>query len=187
MREYAASRQVHSALGKRLTPWFREHGWEKRGGSSCAFVKADAIAEGVWCFWIQISQWGGRDFGNEFTVNLISLPSANTTPYGGPYARVLKTLQQRDREIGLALEAKIAARIPIPAPENRIHEWMKLPGEQGAGFRRMWSEAFVAHPDRWGQDKDIWLRYYALDDVEEWAEFLIARLDALTVQSRHGA
>lgn len=187
MRTYAESRQVHSTLRNALSPWFRERGWERRKGSSCAFLKLSQSGDGFWCFWLQVSQWGGRDFGNEFTVNLILLPSASDRPYGGPYARVLKTLPQDDRDIGLALEAKIAARVPKPPPESRICQWMDLPGEEGATFKRMWAEAFVPHPHRWAEDMDVWLRYFAVDDVEEWASFLVPRLELLTAQVREHA
>lgn len=175
---------MHSTLSKVVWPWFHQFGWQRRKGSSCAFLKRCESTNKYWCFWVQISQWGGKDFGNSFTLDLILLESHDIPPYGGADSRVLNTLTGRDRQVGIELETKIAGRIPEPAPECLIYEWMKLPGDEGAAFKRMWTEAFVPHPDRWNEGMDISLRYFALDDVEEWAQFLLRRLEMLTDRTR---
>ena len=106
---------------------------------------------------------------------------------GGPDARVLATLSSSDMEEGLSLEARIVARIPKPSPESRIYEWMQLPGKEGEIFRESWARAFVPHPEIWSPNHDVWLRYFAADDIEEWGAFIAARLSHLTAQCEANA
>lgn len=138
---------------------------------------------GHWLLWTQVSQFGNRDFGNEFTLNLVRQDDPATHPGGGPNARILGTLEATDRSAGLEIETRIVARKPRPSADRPIHEHLRqdTTGQLHAG----WDRAFNAQPERWRDGGDPWLVYYSIEDVAEWCEFLHDRLPALL--QRHGA
>jgi hypothetical protein len=187
MRVYATSRQVHSALSKILRTWFLSYGWAKRQGGSCAFTRPSPAKDGYWCFWVQVSQWGSADFGNEFSINLVPQKTQETGLCGAQHARVLQTLSAEDRELGLRTETEIVARIPKPPPERKIYEWMRQDDKYGEGLRQAWVRAYKPDPARWQPDFDVWLRYFAVDDVQCWGDFLLPRLGMLTIQAEKSA
>lgn len=187
MRTYVASRQAHSALGRLLRPWFKAHGWDKRPGGTAAFTRQSSEGPGFWCLWFQVSQWGNADFGNEFTLNLVLQQSEAASLCGGPHARVLNTLSPQAREEGLGIETAIVARIPKPPPGRKIYEWMEADDPYAAHHRQAWQRAFSPDVRRWRQPGvDLWLRYFSVDDVEDWAAFLLPRLEGLTAQANKG-
>lgn len=183
MRSYVSSKQVHSILSRILKPWFITHGWQKRKGFTCAYLHPRDEQSGFWCFWIQCNQWGGKDFGNSFTINLGPQWLPDQSLACSPNGRVLEMLGTSDLQEGLAIETRIVARIPKPSPGSRIYELMKSPGNAGNITRENWAHTFIPHPELWKPGLDHWLRYYAADDVEEWGEFILARLDLLTQNS----
>jgi hypothetical protein len=179
MRAYSPSKEVHRTLSVLFKPWFQERGWKKRPGSSCAFLRPRTDAPGFWCCWFQVSQWGNSWSGNSFTLNVVPQQDAKEPLAGGPGARVLATMSDADRKLGMEVEARVKARIPNPAADHQIYEWMKLPGAQGEMFRRSFHLTFNVNPAAWEPGVDVWLYYFAADDLEEWFTFLTPRLEAL--------
>ena len=179
--EYATSRAVHSTLRRLLAPWFLANGWKKRPGSSCAFVRE--ASSGHWCLWVQVSQWGNSLGGNSFTLNLVSQAVADSALCGGPDARVLVTLSDEDKALGFEIAQQIAARVPIPPPSHQVYEWAKPPGKEGEQWQHTIANLQKANPEAWEPSIDIWLNYYAVADIEQWAGFLLARHPYLLLQS----
>lgn len=174
---YADARQVHSALARALAPTLAPSGWRRQSGRTCTFTRTVASETGHWLLWAQVSQFGNRDLGNEFTLNVERQHEPGVHPGGGPHARILGGLDETDRALGLALEARIVARKPRPAADRPIHEHLRQ--DTTGQLRAGWERAFNAQPDRWRAGGDPWLVYYSVDDVAEWCTFLSGRLAAL--------
>ncbi|WP_342316690.1 hypothetical protein [Lysobacter sp. FW306-1B-D06B] len=169
MRSYVKAKDVHRHMRRLLAPWFVEQGWQKRPGYSCAFVRADSV------FWVQPSQWGDSWSGSSMTLNLSGWNGRDLAAG----RRILKGLDGDSRDAGLALEERIVSRIPEPPHDHYIHQFMSLPGAEGATFRQSFERAFAPNPGQWKPGCDTWLRYFAEDDLEEWALFMVPRLDRL--------
>jgi hypothetical protein len=179
---YAIARKVHAELGRHWKHWFLEAGWTKQPGASCAFVRPAVDQSGQWLLWVQVSQWGNSDLGNNFTINLEFQVDPEVFPGSEPESRVLRTLSEEDRALGLAIEATIVARKPIPAPDRKIHEFIRQ--DCTGQLQAAWTRAFAPQPDRWKPGSDPWLEYFSLEDVRDWGAFLIARMDYFTHRSQ---
>ena len=177
--QFVPSRRVHSVLRKLLWPYFSTHGWAKRPGSTCAFVRA--ASQGYWCLWVQISQFGGKTDGNSFTLNLVRRPSIDAPLTGGQTnARIpVDLLSPEDKARGRALAEEIQARIPDPPPDDKVHEWKKLPGKEGLKWIEYLARIRQVPPSEWEPGIDVWLNYYSVTDLEQWVEFLLPRFDKL--------
>lgn len=169
MRTYMKAKDVHRHMRQLLAPWFSAHGWIKRAGYSCAFEQNTRI------LWLQPSQWGDSWSGSSLTLNLTEAPSGQLSAG----RRVLRDLDVDSREVGFALEELVISRIPAPAPDHFIRKFMAVPGADGDLARRSFDNAFKPNREDWGPDQDIWLRYFAADDLDEWAMFLLPRLESL--------
>ena len=181
---YATSREVHSELARQLKSWFLASGWSRKPGGMCAFVRP-ASRSAQWLLWVQLSQWGSSDLGNDFTLNLELQSDPACFPGSGPESRILQTLSRHDRAIGLLTENRIKARKPVPAPDRPIHGHIQ---EDASGqLRAAWERAFNPQPERWKPGSDPWLDYFSIDDVREWGAFLLERLPHLTHRAQNAA
>ena len=176
MRTYVKAKDVHRHMKKLLGPWFLQHGWLKRAGYSCAFTRDDLV------FWVQPSRWGDSWSGSSLTLNLERSSSAEL----GAGDRILWHLDAPSRAEGLALETRIVSQIPRPPSDHYIYEFMALPGHEGQMHRDSFENAFKPTTSWWQPNCDTWLRYFAEDDLAEWASFLLPRLDFLLSQADHG-
>ena len=174
MRSYVRAKDVHRHMKRLLSDWFLERDWRKRTGYSCAFVREDMV------FWVQPSQWGDSWSGSSLALNLAKSESSELIAGD----RILQHLDTTSRKDGLALEERIVSRIPLPENDHYIYRFMELPGHEGQMFRDSFEQAFKATPICWEPGYDIWLRYFSTDDLDEWTEFLLPRLDSLIEQWR---
>lgn len=182
---FASSRTVHSALKRALSPWFLANGWKRRAGNSCAFLRP--APSGYWCLWFQISAFGGHLRGSTFTLNLFPVADKDSPlTGGGAGSRVLKTLSEADRQLGFSIEEQLIAKIPDPPPSDPIYEWAQLPGYEGESWRETLANLRTVTFDTWKPGMDIWLRYYSVEDLDAWVEFLLPRLPHLLRQSADG-
>lgn len=180
---YAPSRKVHAEIGRRLKPGLAGEGWRKQTGGVCSFARPSGTPGGQWLLWVQVSQWGDSDLGNEFTLNLDHQHNPAIRPGSGPASRILSRLDAVDRQIALAIETRIVARKPIPGAERQIHEHMRQ--DTTGQLQAAWERAFTPQPARWHFSRDPWLTYYSLEDVAEWAGFLFERLPRLLQRSEN--
>ncbi|MBB3193892.1 hypothetical protein [Roseateles terrae] len=174
---YANSKAVHGALKRLLSPWFIQNGWKRRPGYACAFLRSSA--SGQWCLWVQVNSWGGSLSGSSFTLNLIRLEGGDAELITGPDSRVLLTLTDAEKGEAFCIAQELATRIPDPAATHAVHQWAQLPGYEGEQWRQRLADLRMVNPDAWAPGVDVWLPYYAVEDLEAWVTFLLPRLQRL--------
>ncbi|ARM91731.1 hypothetical protein RHEC894_PD00226 (plasmid) [Rhizobium sp. CIAT894] len=160
MCDYLKSREFHRHMRLLLAP---EHGWEPQPGK-CSFIR------GKRAFWLQVSQYSNSLVGGKFTLNM----TEDSGPAGD--TRILSRLTEADRAIGKALEEQIIARLPRPDPDPEI----EVVGENGGTVLVKLGDLARANPRQWDGPSDVWLPYFSKSDLDDWAAFLLPRLDRLT-------
>ena len=101
--------------------------------------------------WVQPHSFGDSLSGSQLTINL-NQSTSHEIAHG---CRILAYLDQDSRGVGARIEERILARLPDVESDVRVEQQL------------------------WETHQDIWLRYFAQDDLDEWAEFLQPRLDRL--------
>ncbi|WHO76295.1 hypothetical protein [Rhizobium sp. BT03] len=162
MRDYVKGQSFHRYMRSLLAWRFQELGWESQPGK-CSFVHGKRI------FWLQISQSSNSLMGGKFTLNLTEGSGAAGD------TRVLRRLNEADRAVGRALEERIIARLPRPDPDPDI----EVVGENGGTVLVKLGDLARANPRQWDGPSDVWLPYFGKNDLDDWAAFLVPRLDRL--------
>ena len=167
MRDYLKSRDFHRHMRLLLASRFRELGWESQNSGKCSFAR-----DGRAC-WLQVSQYSNSIMGAKFTINMTegSGPAGDT--------RILRRLNEADRSIGKALEESIIARLPRPDPDPEI----EVLGGSGQTILVKLGDLARANPRQWEAPSDVWLPYFSKSDLDDWATFLLPRLERLTATS----
>ncbi|EJZ19138.1 hypothetical protein RCCGEPOP_21827 [Rhizobium sp. Pop5] len=111
--------------------------------------------------------------GAKFTINM--------TEGSGPAddTRILYRLDEADRATGKALEERIIARLPRPDPDLEI----EVVGNDGGTVLVKLGDLVRANPRQWEGPSDVWLPYFSKADLDDWAAFLLPRLERLTTAS----
>ncbi|ULJ81332.1 hypothetical protein MF410_24985 (plasmid) [Rhizobium sp. C104] len=84
-------------------------------------------------------------------------------------------MNDTDRAIGKALEEHIIARRPRPDPDPDI----EVVGDDGGRILIKLGDLAKANPRQWVGPSDVWLPYFSKNDLDDWAAFLLPRLDRL--------
>ncbi|MBX4974362.1 hypothetical protein HJB73_13035 [Rhizobium lentis] len=167
MRDYLKSKDFHRHMRSLLAPKFRELGWETQAAGKCSFARGGRVC------WLQVSQYSNAVIGAKFTINLTeSTGSAGDT-------RILRRLDEADRAVGQALEEQIIARLPMPDPDPEI----EVVGDNGGTVLVKLGDLARANMRQWEAPADVWLPYFSKSDLDEWAAFLLPRLERLTAPS----
>ena len=162
MRDYVRSKEFHRHMRVLLASRFQELGWEPQTGR-CSFARGRTV------FWLQVSQYSNSLIGGKFTLNLSEgVGAAGDT-------RILRHLNEADRAIGKALEEHIIARLPRPDPDPEV----EVVGDDGGTVLVKVGDLAKANPRQWDGPSDVWLPYFSKSDLDEWAAFLLARLERL--------
>ncbi|MDR9782790.1 hypothetical protein [Rhizobium redzepovicii] len=161
MRDYVKSAGFHRHMRLLLASKFQELGWELQTGK-CSFARGKRV------FWLQISQSSNSLIGGKFTLNV----SEGSGAAGD--TRILRHLNEADRAIGKALEEHIIARRPRPDPDPDI----EVVGDGGPLLLKL-GDLAKANPRQWDGPSDVWLPYFSKSDLDEWAAFLLPRLERL--------
>ncbi|MGZ2486887.1 hypothetical protein ACVITL_005472 [Rhizobium pisi] len=166
MRDYVKSRDFHRHMRSLLASRFQELGWKSQTGK-CSFARGRRVC------WLQISQHSNSVLGSKFTINMTqgSGPAGDT--------RILRRLNEEDRAIGKDLEERIIARLPRPDPDPEV----EVVGEDGGTLLVKLGDLVRANPKQWDAPSDVWLPYFSKSDLDDWAAFLLPRLDRLTASS----
>ncbi|EJC71392.1 hypothetical protein Rleg5DRAFT_7250 [Rhizobium leguminosarum bv. viciae WSM1455] len=167
MRDYLKSRDFHRRMRLLLAWRFRELGWESQNSGKCSFTR-----DGRAC-WLQVSQYSNSIIGAKFTINM----TGGSGPAGD--TRILRRLNEADRSIGKALEESIIARLPRPDPDPEI----EVLGDGGQTILVKLGDLARANPRQWEAPSDVWLPYFSKSDLDDWATFLLPRLERLTAPS----
>jgi len=167
MRDYLKSRDFHRHMRSLLAPRFREFGWESENSGRCSFARDGRVC------WLQVSQYSNSIMGAKFTINMTegSGPAGDT--------RILGRLDEADRRIGKALEESIIARLPRPDPDPEI----EVVGVNGQMILVKLGDLARANPRQWEAPSDVWLPYFSKSDLDDWAAFLLPRIERLTAPS----
>lgn len=167
MRDYVKSQAFHRHMRSLLALKFQELGWESQTAGKCSFVRGRRVC------WLQISQHSNSVMGAKFTINM----SQGSGPAGD--TRILPRLNEADRAIGKALEEHIIARLPRPDPDPEI----EIVGDNGRPVLVKLGSLVRANPRQWDAPSDVWLPYFSKGDLDDWAAFLLPRLDRLIASS----
>ena len=167
MRDYVKSKDFHRHMRSLLASRFQELGWESQAAGKCSFVRGKRV------FWLQISQYSNSVTGAKFTVNMTEGSGAASD------TRILRQLDDADRAAGKALEESIIARLPRPDPDPDI----EVVGENGGTVLVKLGDLAKANPRQWDGPSDVWLPYFGKSDLDDWAAFLLPRLDRLIASS----
>lgn len=166
MRDYLKSRDFHRHMRSLLAPRFQELGWEPQAGK-CSFVRGGRVC------WLQVSQYSNSVMGAKFTINMTEgSGSASDT-------RILHRLDETDRAVGKALEERLIARLPRPDPDPEV----EVVGDNGQTVSVKLGDLARANPRQWEGPDDVWLPYFSKSDLDDWAAFLLPRLDRLIASS----
>lgn len=167
MRDYLKSKDFHRHMRSLLASRFQELGWESQATGKCSFVRGGRV------FWLQISQYSNSVTGAKFTINM-------TEGSGGASdTRILRQLDDADRAAGKALEERIIARLPRPDPDPDV----EVVGDHGETVMVKLGDLAKANPRQWDGPSDVWLPYFGRSDLDDWAAFLLPRLDRLVASS----
>ncbi|KAA1184843.1 hypothetical protein FP026_05595 [Rhizobium tropici] len=167
MRDYVKSRDFHRHMHSLLASRFQELGWKSQGTGRSSFTRGRRV------FWLQVSQYSNSVMGGKFTLNMTQ---------GSDHAddiRILRRLNEEDRLVGKALEERIIARLPRPDPDPEI----EVVGENDATVLVKLGDLVRANPTQWDAPADVWLPYFGKSDLDDWAAFLLPRLDRLIAPS----
>nr|AOO92806.1 hypothetical protein [Rhizobium leguminosarum bv. trifolii] len=167
MRDYLKSRDFHRHMRSLLASRFRELGWESQTAGKCSFARGGRAC------WLQVSQCSNGIMGAKFTINMTEGPG----PAGD--TRILRRLNEADRGIGKALEESIIARLPRPDPDPEV----EVVGDNGQTILVKLGDLARANPRQWEAPSDVWLPYFSKSDLDDWATFLLPRLERLTALS----
>ncbi|MBX4927007.1 hypothetical protein [Rhizobium binae] len=167
MRDYVKSKDFHRRMRSLLASRFQELGWESQAAGKCSFVRGGRV------FWLQVSRYSNGVIGGKFTLNMTEgSGSAGDT-------RILRRLSEADRTVGKALEERIIARLPRPDPDPEI----EVVGDNGGTVLVKLGDLAKANPRQWDGPSDVWLPYFGKNDLDDWAAFLVPRLDRLVARS----
>ena len=166
MRDYVKSQNFHRHMRSLLASRFEELGWTSQKGK-CSFVRGGKV------FWLQVSQYSNSLTGGKFTLNITEGSGSASD------MRILRRLNDADRSTGKALEEHIIARLPRPDPDPDI----EVVGENGGTVLVKLGDLAKANPRQWDGPADVWLPYFSKDDLDDWAAFLLPRLERLTAAS----
>ncbi|ANK89315.1 MULTISPECIES: hypothetical protein [Rhizobium] len=167
MRDYVKSKDFHRHMRSLLVARFQELGWQSQAAGKCSFVQGRRV------FWLQVSQYSNSLTGGTFSLNLSEgVGAAGDT-------RILRHLDEADRAIGKALEEHIIARLPPPDPDPDV----EVVGDDGGPVLVKLGDLAKANPRQWDGPSDVWLPYFSKSDLDDWAAFLLPRLDRLTRSS----
>ncbi|PDT27200.1 hypothetical protein CO660_24245 [Rhizobium sp. L9] len=167
MRDYLKSKDLHRHMRSLLASTFQELGWESQPGGKCSFARG-----GRHC-WLQVSQSSNILIGAKFTINMTERSgSAGDT-------RILHRLDEADRTVGKTLEETIIARLPRPDPDPEV----EVVGDNGQLVLVKLGDLARANSRQWEAPSDIWLPYFSKNDLDDWAAFLLPRLERLTAPS----
>ncbi|ANK94669.1 MULTISPECIES: hypothetical protein [Rhizobium] len=168
MRDYVKSKDFHRHMRSLLVARFQELGWQSQAAGKCSFVQGRRV------FWLQVSQYSNSLTGGKFTLNLSEgVGAAGDT-------RILRHLDETDRAIGKALEEHIIARLPRPDPDPDV----EVVGDDGGPVLVKLGDLAKANPRQWDGPSDVWLPYFSKSDLDDWAAFLLPRLDRLIRPSK---
>lgn len=167
MRDYVKSKDFHRHMRSLLAPGFQELGWESQAAGKCSFTRGGRVC------WLQVSQYSNSVMGAKFTINMTegSSSAGNT--------RILFRLNEADRAVGRALEEGIIARLPRPDPDPEI----EVVGDNGGTVLVKLGDLPRANSRQWEGPADVWLPYFSKGDLDDWAAFLLPRLERLTAAS----
>ncbi|RUM27152.1 hypothetical protein EFQ99_02840 [Rhizobium vallis] len=166
MRDYLKSRDFHRHMRSLLAPRFQELGWEPQTGK-CSFVRGGRVV------WLQVSQYSNSVMGAKFTINMTEGSGSASD------IRILHRLEETDRAVGKALEERIIARLPRPDPDPEV----EVVGDNGQMVSVKLGDLTRANPRQWEGPADVWLPYFSKSDLDDWAAFLLPRLDRLIASS----
>ncbi|MDF9820628.1 hypothetical protein M2308_003411 [Rhizobium leguminosarum] len=167
MRDYLKSKDFHRHMRSLLASGFQELGWESQLGGKCSFARGGRVC------WLQVSQYSNSVLGAKFTINM----TESSGPAGD--TRILYRLDKADRAIGKALEEHIIAHLPRPDPDPEI----EVVGDNGQPVLVRLGDLVRANPRQWEAATDVWLPYFSKSDLDDWAAFLLPRLERLTAPS----
>ncbi|RUM06404.1 hypothetical protein [Rhizobium chutanense] len=167
MRDHVKSKDFHRHMRSLLASGFQGLGWESQTAGKCSFARGGRVC------WLQVSQYSNGIMGAKFTINMTegSGPAGDT--------RILFRLDEADRTVGKALEASIIARLPRPDPDPEI----EVVGDNGQPVLVKLGDLARANPRQWDAPSDVWLPYFGKNDLDDWAAFLLPRLERLTAAS----
>lgn len=107
--------------------------------------------------WVQPHSYGDSWSGSQLTLNL-NKSESHEIAHGD---RILWRLDGESRRVGSEIERRIVAKLPnLTEPDVEVR------------------------PESWEFNRDVWLRYYAEDDLAEWSKFLTPRLEGLLSTAR---
>ncbi|OWV70379.1 hypothetical protein ATY77_16545 [Rhizobium sp. R634] len=167
MRDYVKSKDFHRHMRSLLASRFQELGWESQATGKCSFVLGRRV------FWLQISQYSNSVTGAKFTINMTEGAGAASD------TRILRQLDDSDRAAGKALEELIISRLPRPDPDPDV----EVVGDHGETVLVKLGDLAKANPRQWDGPADVWLPYFSRSDLDDWAAFLLPRLDRLVAPS----
>ncbi|MGG7579542.1 hypothetical protein [Rhizobium sp. Nf11,1] len=164
MRDYLKSKDFHRHMRSLLAPKFRALGWESQTAGKCSFARGRRVC------WLQVSQYSNSLIGAKFTINMTEGSGS-----AGDIRR-LRRLDEADRAFGKALEETIIARLARPDPDSEI----EVVGDNGGTVLVKLGDLARANPRQWEIPSDVWLPYFSKGDVDDWAAFLLPRLERMT-------
>jgi hypothetical protein len=77
------------------------------------------------------------------------------------------------------VEERIFARLPRPDPDPDVD----VVGDNGQTVSVKLGDLAKANPRQWDGPFDVWLPYFSKTDLDDWAAFLLPRLDRLVASS----
>ncbi|MBB2684522.1 hypothetical protein N2597_29570 (plasmid) [Rhizobium sophoriradicis] len=167
MRDYVESKDFHRHMRSLLASRFQELGWESQAAGRCSFVRGRRV------FSLQVSQYSNSLIGAKFTINMTEGSGAASD------TRILRHLNDADRAAGKAVEERIFARLPRPDPDPDVD----VVGDHGQTVSVKLGDLAKANPRQWDGPFDVWLPYFSKTDLDDWAAFLLPRLDRLVAPS----
>ena len=177
MAEYAKSKDLHKTLRSVWDRDLKPLGYKRCKGSVAAYYRPRLNAKAFIRFWSQASQWGDSWSGNEFTINVDITISDPHSPFGGS-DRCLGRVHEEDLEIAERIVERIINRKPKPPADHWVYNEMAH-GENQLLWKNAFERSFSYKPGSLRPKTDIWLPYFSIDDVREWADFLSPRLPKL--------
>jgi hypothetical protein len=168
------SEELYRVLRQELGGWFKSRGFLRSKRGQLGWHKGRLFV------WFQCDKWGWDPYaGSGFFVNLQM--SGPPEPWGGPSERLQRFLSETELDEARTLQNRVISKLsPPPAAELSVlrEAFAKTSPDPDALISALLRE-FEPVGQRYRPNQDFSLRYHDVDDVSQWAEFLLRVLPGI--------
>jgi len=162
--------EVYGVIREFIGPWCKTAGFRRGSGGMLSYFRP--TANGFETFWFQCDKWGwDRYSGSQFTMEF-QRGDDHRPGAGVLRVRIARLLTAVELEQAQVLQNLVIGRLHRPPPDHAAYTL-------GPELQETYLEQFEPIRRPWTAGDDIWLKYFATEDVRQWASFLAPLMTSL--------